>query len=137
MFDLFFFPPFFGRIFVFFFSWKSLQPLTHSLEKFVFFFRHRKKKKQLFYTLTRFWQKIPKNKLLPGKKKRYLCSTPISIKESPFSKIFPLIWVSSIFSKNWTHLQFYNRNSFKNESDQKKRFTKKFKSPSILQKKSL
>ena len=34
-------------------------------------------------------------------------STPISIKESPFSKIFPLYWVSSIFSKNWTHLQFY------------------------------
>ena len=47
-------------------------------------------------------------------------STPISIKESPFSKIFPLIWVSSIFSKNWTHLQFYKRNPFKNESDQKK-----------------
>ena len=47
-------------------------------------------------------------------------STPISIKESPFSKIFPLIWVSSISSKNWTHLQFYKRNPFKNESDQKK-----------------
>ena len=37
-------------------------------------------------------------------------SIPISIKESSFLNKFPLIWVSSIFSKNWTQLQFYKRN---------------------------
>ena len=51
-------------------------------------------------------------------------SMPISKKESPFQKKFSLIWLSSIFTKNWTHLQFYKRNPFKIESDQKKSLPK-------------
>ena len=43
-----------------------------------------------------------------------------TIKETPFLKKFPVIWLSSIFSKNRNRLQFYIRNPFKNESDQTK-----------------
>ena len=64
-------------------------------------------------------------------------SIPVSMKESPFWKKFPLIWLFSISPKKWNHLNFYKRNPYKNESDQKKRFHKKLKSPSILQEKSL
>ena len=77
-----------------------------------------------------------------------LHSIPSCIKVSPFSKIFPLI--SSISAKieltfnfpqeiplkinrterkgstkNWNHLQFYIRNPFENESDQKKSYYNK------------
>ena len=64
-------------------------------------------------------------------------SIPVSMKESPFWKKFPLIWLFSISPKKWNHLNFYKRNPYKNESDQKKRFHKKLKSPSILKEKSL
>ena len=43
-----------------------------------------------------------------------------TIKETPFLKKFPVIWLSSIFTKNRNRLQFYIRNPFKNESDQTK-----------------
>ena len=62
---------FFSCIFflVFFFSWKSWNSLTHSFQKYVFFFPHGWKKKiQCFYSLTRFWAKLSQKCTLPGKK---------------------------------------------------------------------
>ena len=64
----FFFRPFLAWFLFFFFPWKSLHSLTHSFEKAVFFFRARKKKR-VFYSLTRFLPKNPKKQTIPGKKK--------------------------------------------------------------------
>ena len=63
----FFFPPIFCSIFVFFFSWKSLQPLTHSLKNVVFFSGPGKKNSFFTHSLD-FGQKFPKRKLFPEKK---------------------------------------------------------------------
>ena len=68
---MFFFSAHFWSEFCFFFPGKVyMHSLTH-LKK-LFFFPAPEKKKRLFYSLTRFWRKIPKKQTFPGKKKRYL-----------------------------------------------------------------
>ena len=66
MFGLFFFPPIFGMIFVFFFLGKVyLYSLTRL--KNVFFFSGYRKKKRVFHSLIRFLPKNPKKQTIPLK----------------------------------------------------------------------
>ena len=72
----FFFPPTFGRIFVFFFLEKFT--FTHSLDwKARFFFPGPEKKKRVFHSLTRFLPKNPKKQTIPWKKKTLPLLRPV------------------------------------------------------------
>ena len=72
-------------VFCFFFSCESLILLTHSSGKAVFFFKAREKKNGFFTHSLDFPPKTPKHKLIPRKKKRYLCLYP----NLTFTPIFP------------------------------------------------